>query len=74
MLHHRPEDGFAGGLLGMLVERFEAFAQGEDAIDILLHDEVLNGLLELDLHHSAVVRLGPIALAAKALAVAQQER
>ncbi len=52
--------------LDMLVERFEALAQGKDAIDIYLHDEVLSRLLELDLLHPAVVRLGPVALAARA--------
>ncbi len=56
--NHRPEDGLTCRLPDVLVKRVEAFAQGEDAIDILLHDEVLSRLLELDLLHPAVVRLG----------------
>ena len=51
----------------MLLERFEALAQGEHALDIFLHDEILCRLLELHLPHPAVVRLSPIALAAEVL-------
>jgi hypothetical protein len=73
-LDEQPANMAIAGLLDVLVERFEALAQGEHSIDLFLHDEVLCRLLEIDLLHPAVVCLSPIAFAAKALAVAQQDK